>query len=62
VDTDKSSAPAQPTTDETPDDTVEVHYSSLERLEERHRHELMDDEERQELRDRVIALRRRLGQ
>jgi hypothetical protein len=30
-------------------------------LEERLRHELMDDEERQELRDRVLALRRRLG-
>jgi hypothetical protein len=33
----------------------------LARLEERYRHELMDDEERQELRDRVLALRRRLG-
>jgi hypothetical protein len=31
----------------------------LARLEERFRHELMDDEERQELRDRVLALRRR---
>jgi flagellar basal body-associated protein FliL len=30
-------------------------------LEERLRHELMDDEERQELRDRVLRLRRRLG-
>jgi hypothetical protein len=33
----------------------------LARLEERLRHEIMDDEERQELRDRVLALRRRLG-
>jgi hypothetical protein len=33
----------------------------LARLEERFRHELMDDEERQELRDRVLALRRRLS-
>jgi hypothetical protein len=33
----------------------------LEKLEERYRHELMDEEERQELRDRVLALRRRLG-
>jgi hypothetical protein len=33
----------------------------LEKLEERYRHELMDDEERLELRDRVLALRRRLG-
>ena len=30
-------------------------------LEERLRHELMDDEERQELRDRVLRLRRRLS-
>jgi hypothetical protein len=30
-------------------------------LEERLARELMDDEERQELRDRVLALRRRLG-
>jgi hypothetical protein len=30
-------------------------------LEERYRHELMDDEERQELRDRVSALRRKLS-
>jgi hypothetical protein len=30
-------------------------------LEERYRHELMDDDERQELRDRVIGLRRRLS-
>jgi hypothetical protein len=60
VDTDKSSAPAKPT-DEKPDDTIEAHYASLERLEEKYRHELMDDEERQELRDRVLHLRRRLG-
>jgi hypothetical protein len=33
----------------------------LARLEERLRHELMDDEERQELRDRILRLRRRLG-
>ena len=30
-------------------------------LEERLRHELIDDEERQELRDRVLSLRRRLA-
>jgi hypothetical protein len=30
-------------------------------LEERLRHELMEDEERQELRERIIRLRRRLG-
>jgi hypothetical protein len=33
----------------------------LAQLEERYRHELMDDEERQELRDRVVRLRRKLG-
>jgi hypothetical protein len=30
-------------------------------LEERLRHELLEDDERQELRDRVLRLRRRLG-
>jgi hypothetical protein len=30
----------------------------LAKLEERYRHELMDDEERQELRDRIHRLRR----
>ena len=63
MDTDKStSANAQPATDEKPDEVIEAHYACLERLEERYRHELMDDEERQELRDRVRRLRRRLGQ
>ena len=33
----------------------------LAKLEERLRHELIDDEERQELRDRVLSLRRRLA-
>ena len=33
---------------------------SLAALEDQLQHELMDDEERQELRDRVLALRRRL--
>jgi hypothetical protein len=31
-------------------------------LEDQLRHELMDDEERQELRDRVLRLRRRLSE
>jgi hypothetical protein len=35
--------------------------AELRLLEERLAHELMDDEERQELRDRVLRLRRRLG-
>ena len=53
MDTTKSSATAHPakvTEDE-----------RLARLKERYRHELMDEEERQELRDQVIRLRRRLG-
>jgi hypothetical protein len=33
----------------------------LEKLEERLAHELMDEEERQELNDQVLRLRRRLG-
>jgi hypothetical protein len=33
----------------------------LARLQERYRHELMDEEERLGLRDQVIRLRRRLG-
>jgi len=36
-------------------------HRQLRSLEERLRHELMDDEERQELRDRVLRLRRRLS-
>lgn len=35
---------------------------ALAALEERLRHELLDDEDRQELRDRVLALRRRLSE
>jgi hypothetical protein len=46
-----SSAPAHPSPEE----------KKLATLIERLRHELMEDEERQELRDRVLALRRRLG-
>ena len=46
-----TSAPAHPAPEE----------KHLARLEERLAHELMGDEERQELRDRVIRLRRRLG-
>jgi hypothetical protein len=47
VDTAKSSATARPTTGET-----------LARLEERYRHELMDNDERQELRDEITRLQR----
>jgi hypothetical protein len=64
VDVHQSSAPAHPSTADKlpkPDDTIEAHYASLERLEDRLAHELMDDEERQEVRDRVLKLRRHLG-
>ena len=50
MDETNSSATAHPSTEE-----------KLAKLEERLAHELMPDEERQELRDRVLALRRRLG-
>ena len=46
----RTGAPAYPSTAE-----------KLTKLEERLAHELMDDAERQELRDRVLALRRRLS-
>ena len=50
MDTTKSSVPAHPSTAE-----------KLAKLEERLAHELMDDAERKELRDRVLWLRRKLG-
>jgi hypothetical protein len=40
---------------------VPAEKERLETVEERLAYELMDDEERQELRDRVLRLRRRLG-
>jgi hypothetical protein len=64
VDEHQSSAPAHPSTAEKlpkPDDTIEAHYASLERLEERYRHELLGEEERAELHDQVLRLRRRRG-
>jgi len=58
-----SSAPAHPSTAEKklakPDD-LEAHYSCLERLEDDLRHADLSIEERCELRDRVLAIRRRL--
>jgi len=47
--TDSTSAPAHPPTAE-----------ELAKLEERFRHELMDADERLELRERIVRLRRRL--
>jgi hypothetical protein len=50
VDTTDSSAPVHPSTAE-----------KLAKLEERYRHELIDDEERLQLRERTLRLRRKLG-
>jgi hypothetical protein len=50
VDTIESSAPAHPSIEQ-----------KLAKLEEHLAHELMDDAERQELRDLIIALRRNLS-
>jgi hypothetical protein len=62
VDTDKStSAPAHPSTDQKPDDLLEGHYSCLERLEDDLRHANLGIEERCELEDRVLRLRRKLS-
>lgn len=44
-----STRPAHPSSREKlrkPDDTIEAHYASLERLGEKYRHELLSDEER----------------
>jgi len=64
VDTVESSAPAHPSSDQKstkPDDILEVHYSCLERLEDDLRHADLSIEDRCELRDRVLRLRRQLG-
>jgi hypothetical protein len=61
VDTDNFSVRAQPTTDGKPHDVIEAHYSCLERLEDRYRHELLDEDERLELAERIARIRRRLG-
>jgi hypothetical protein len=50
VDTTDSNAPAHPSIEE----------EKLAQLEERYRHELMDDEERQEVYAQLVAMRRRL--
>ena len=61
VDEHQSSAPAHPSSDRKPDDLLEAHYSCLERLEDDLRHADLGVEERCELEDRVLRLRRRLG-
>jgi hypothetical protein len=63
VDTNDSSARAHPSNDEKPTkpDDLEAHYSCLERLEDDLRHADLAIEERCELADRVLRLRRRLS-
>jgi hypothetical protein len=58
-----SSAPAHPSSDQKPTkpDDLEAHYSCLERLEDDLRHADLGIEERCELEDRVLRLRRRLS-
>ena len=51
----------RPTFTEVPASSRPTGLERLVRLEARYRHELMTDDERQELRDRVLTLRRRLG-
>jgi hypothetical protein len=60
VDTVESSAPAHPSSDQKPDD-LEAHYSCLERLEDDLCHADLGIEERCELEERVLRLRRRLS-
>jgi hypothetical protein len=66
VDTLESSAPAHPSSDDQKptkpdDDLLEAHYSCLERLEDDLRHADLGIEERCELEERVLRLRRRLS-
>ena len=64
MDSTESSAPAHPSSDQQPtkpDDLLEAHYSCLERLEDYLRHADLSIEERCELEDRVLRLRRKLG-
>jgi hypothetical protein len=64
VDEHQSSAPAHPPSDEKPtklDDLLEAHYSCLERLEDDLRHANLGIEERCELEERIVRLRRRLS-
>jgi hypothetical protein len=64
VDNIESSAPARPSTGHKPmkpDDLLEAHYSCLERLEDDLRHADLGIEERCELEERILRLRRRLS-
>ena len=61
--TNKDSAPAHLSSEQKPTkpDDLEAHYSCLERLEDDLRHADLGIEERCELEDRILCLRRRLG-
>jgi hypothetical protein len=65
VDTIESSAPAHPSSHDKkptkPDGVIEAHYACLERLEDDLLHADLGIEERCELEDRVLRLRRRLS-
>jgi hypothetical protein len=64
VDTIESSAPTHPSSDlkpTMPDDLLEIHYSCLERLEDDLLHANLGIEERCELEERIVRLRRRLS-
>jgi hypothetical protein len=64
VDEHQSSAPAHPSSNQKPpksDELLEAHYSRLERLEDDLRHANLGVEERCELEERVLRLRRRLS-
>ena len=64
MDEHQSSAPAHPSSDQKPtkpDDLLEAHYSCLERLEDDLRHADLGIEERCELEEHVLRLRRKLG-
>ena len=56
MDAPKSSAPEL-----TPKDPATRLEARLARLEEKYRHELLGEEERLEIRERIVRLRRRLG-
>jgi hypothetical protein len=65
VDTKDSSAPVHQSSDDQkptkPDDLLYAHYSCLERLEDDLRHADLGIEERCELEDRALRIRRRLS-
>ena len=64
MDSIESSAPGHSSSDQQPtipDDLLEAHYSCLERLEDDLRHADLGIEERCELEERVLRLRRRLS-